>query len=53
MMKKEGKDIPPTIDVPFKMHAVVKGQCNPAIPESASLTTLVDNDMMKEMFAAK
>jgi ribose transport system substrate-binding protein len=53
MMKKEGKDVPPTIDVPFKMHAVVKGQCNPAIPESASLTTLVDNDMMKEMFAAK
>jgi len=51
MMKKEGKDVPPSINVPFKMHAVVKGQCNPAIPESASLTTLVDNDMMKEMFA--
>ena len=51
MMKKEGKDVPPTIDVPFKMHPVVKGQCNPAIPESASLTTLVDNDMMKQMFA--
>jgi ABC-type sugar transport system substrate-binding protein len=51
MMKKEGKDVPPTINVPFKMHPVVKGQCNAAIPESASLTTLVDNDMMKEMFA--
>jgi hypothetical protein len=33
------------------MHPVVKGQCNAASPESASLTTLVDNDMMKEMFA--
>ena len=51
MMKKEGKDVPPNINVPFKMHAVVKGQCDPAIPESASLTTLVDNDMMKAMFA--
>jgi ABC-type sugar transport system substrate-binding protein len=51
MMKKEGKDVPATVDVPFKMHEVHKGQCNPAIPESASLTTLVDNDMMKQMFA--
>jgi hypothetical protein len=50
MMKKEGKDVPVAIDVPFKMHPVVKGQCNPAIPESASLNTLVDNDMMKTMF---
>jgi len=51
MMKKEGKDVPPAIDVPFRMHPVVKGQCNPAIPETASLNTLVDNQMMKEMFA--
>jgi len=50
-MKKEGKDVPPSVNVPFRMHRVVKGLCNPAIPESASLTTLVDNDMMKEMFA--
>ena len=28
MMKKDGKD------VPFRMHPVVKGQCNPAIPET-------------------
>jgi ABC-type sugar transport system substrate-binding protein len=51
MMKKEGKDVPPAIDVPFRMHPVVKGQCNSAIPETASLNTLVDNQMMKEMFA--
>jgi ABC-type sugar transport system substrate-binding protein len=51
MMKIEGKDVPTMIDVPFKMHEVHKGQCNPAIPESASLNTLVDDDMMKQMFA--
>jgi len=51
MMKKEGKNVPPAIDVPFKMHPVVKGQCNPAVPETASLNTLVDNEMMKAMFA--
>jgi ribose transport system substrate-binding protein len=51
MMKKEGKEIPGAIDVPFRMHKVVQGQCNPDIPESASLSTLVDNDMMKAMFA--
>ena len=28
-----------------------KGMCNPAIPEDASLSTLVDDDMMKAMFA--
>ena len=51
MMKREGKDVPPAIDVPFKMRPAMKGQCNPAIPETASLNTLVDNDMMKDMFA--
>ena len=51
MMKIEGKDVPTMIDVPFKMHEVHNGQCNPAIPESASLNTLVDDDMMKQMFA--
>lgn len=51
MMKKEGKNVPSAIDVPFKMHPVVKGQCNPAVPETASLNTLVDNEMMKAMFA--
>jgi ABC-type sugar transport system substrate-binding protein len=53
MMKKEGKDVPVAIDVPFKMHSVHKGLCNPDIPESASVSTLVDDDMMKAMFAKK
>ena len=53
MMKKEGKDVPVAIDVPFKMHAVKKGLCNPDIPDSASVSTLVDDDMMKAMFPKK
>ena len=53
MMKKEGKDVPPAVDVPFKMHEVVKGMCNHELPEDASVSTLVDGDMMKAMFAKK
>jgi ABC-type sugar transport system substrate-binding protein len=53
MMKKEGKDVPVAIDVPFKMHPVHKGLCNPDIPDSASVSTLVDDDMMKAMFPKK
>ena len=51
MMKKEGQDVPGKIDVPFKMKQVVKGLCNPALPEDASVSTLIDGDMMKAMFA--
>jgi ribose transport system substrate-binding protein len=51
MMKKAGQNVPTNIDVPFKMKPVVKGMCNPALPEDASVSTLVDDDMMKAMFA--
>jgi len=51
MMKKEGRNVPTSIDVPFKMKPVVKGMCNPALPEDASVSTLVDDEMMKAMFA--
>ena len=51
MMKKEGKDVPSSIDVPFRMKPVVRGLCNPALPEDASVSTLVDDEMMKAMFA--
>jgi ribose transport system substrate-binding protein len=51
MMKKAGENVPTNIDVPFKMKPVVKGMCNPALPEDASVSTLVDDDMMKAMFA--
>ena len=53
MMKKEGKDVPTSVDVPFKMKQVVKGMCNPALPEDASVSTLIDDEMMKAMFAKK
>jgi ribose transport system substrate-binding protein len=51
MMKKAGQDVPANIDVPFRMKQVVKGMCNPALPEDASVSTLLDNDMLKAMFA--
>jgi len=51
MMEKEGKDVPGKIDVPFKMKQVTKGLCNPTLPEDASVSTLIDSDMMKAMFA--
>jgi len=53
MMKRAGDTIPASIDVPFKMHRVVKGLCNPALPEDASVSTLVDNEMMQAMFPKK
>lgn len=53
MMKLAGKKIPPFVDVPFKMHRVVKGLCNPALPMGASVSTLVDDQMLEAMFAKK
>jgi ABC-type sugar transport system substrate-binding protein len=50
MMKRAGQDVPAHIDVPFRMKQVVKGLCNPALPEDASVSTLLDNDMLKAMF---
>ncbi len=41
----------PTIDVPFRMKQVAKGMCNRALPEDASVSTLLDNDMLKAMFS--
>ncbi|MSQ59329.1 MAG: hypothetical protein EXR36_06700 [Betaproteobacteria bacterium] len=50
MMKKAGQEVAPNIDVPFRMKQVVKGMCNPALPLDASVSTLLDNDMLKVMF---
>jgi len=50
MMKLEGKTIPAHIDVPFSMKPVVKGLCNPALPQDASVSTLLDGAMLKAMF---
>jgi ABC-type sugar transport system substrate-binding protein len=51
MMKKEGKEVAPNIDVPFKMKPVVKGMCNADLPLETSVSTLIDGDMLKAMFA--
>lgn len=51
MMKKEGADVPKAVEVPFRMKPVVRGMCNPALPEDASVSTLLDADMLKAMFA--
>jgi ribose transport system substrate-binding protein len=50
MMKLAGQDVPTVVDVPFRMRQVTKGMCNPNLPEDASVSTLVDNDMLTTMF---
>ena len=50
MMKIAGEDVPPTIDVPFSMKEVQKGQCNADLPQEVSLSTLVGPDVLTLMF---
>ena len=49
-MKLAGADIPTTVDVPFKFRQVQKGMCNPELPQDASVSTTLDDDMLKAMF---
>jgi ABC-type sugar transport system substrate-binding protein len=51
MMSLEGKEIPTRISVPFKMKQAVKGLCNKALPMEMSVSTMVDADTLKGMFA--
>lgn len=51
MMSLEGKEIPTRISVPFKMKQAVKGLCNKALPMEMSVSTMVDSDTLKGMFA--
>ena len=51
MMKLAGKDVSPTIDVPFSMKEVKVGLCNPDLPQETSVSTLLDKEMLKAMFA--
>jgi ribose transport system substrate-binding protein len=51
MMKLAGQDIPVVVDVPFRFRQVTKGMCNPDLPQDASVSTRVDDDMLKAMFA--
>jgi ribose transport system substrate-binding protein len=51
MMSLAGQDIPVVVDVPFRFRQVTKGMCNPDLPQDASVSTRVDDDMLKVMFA--
>jgi len=50
MMKLSGADIPTTVDVPFQFRQVQKGMCNPALPQDASVSSTLDDEMLKAMF---
>ena len=51
MMSIDGKQVPAHISVPFKMKPAVKGLCNPDLPMEMSVSTMVDADTLKAMFA--
>lgn len=51
MMKRAGEEIPTVVDIPFRFRQVVQGMCNPDLPQDASVSTRVDDDMLKAMFA--
>jgi len=51
MMKRAGQDVPVVVDIPFSFRQVAKGMCNPDLPQDASVSTRVDGDMLKAMFA--
>lgn len=50
MKKLAGETVPTVITPPFRMRQVVKGMCNPDLPDLASGTTLLDGDMLKAMY---
>lgn len=51
MTKLAGKDVPATVEIPFQFREVTKGMCNPNLPLDASVSTRLDGDMLKAMFA--
>ena len=51
MMSLSGDDGNSKIDVPFSMKPVNKGMCNSDLPMEISVSSLVDLDTLKEMFA--
>jgi ABC-type sugar transport system substrate-binding protein len=51
MMKLAGADIPTVVDIPFKFRQVEKGMCNRDLPLDASVSTRLDSDTLKAMFA--
>lgn len=50
MMAENGKDVSTSIDVPFSMKPVTKGQCNKELPMEISVSSLVDLETLRKMF---
>ncbi len=51
MMAEAGEEVTPNIDVPFSMKPVVKGHCEQSLPMEISVSSLVDAETLKAMFA--
>ena len=51
MMSLAGQEVPTVVDIPFRFRPVAKGMCNPDLPLDASVSTRLDGDMLKTMFA--
>lgn len=51
MMHLAGQEIPTVVDVPFRFRPVVKGMCDESLPLDASVSTRLDGEMLKAMFA--
>lgn len=51
MMAIAGEEVAPVIDVPFSMKPARDGLCNPDLPMETSVSTLVDTETLKAMFA--
>jgi ABC-type sugar transport system substrate-binding protein len=50
MAKLRGEEIPAVVDVPFKMKQVQSGMCNQSLPQEMPVSSLVDADMLAQMF---
>lgn len=50
MQSLEGKAIPAEIQMPFHLKPATKGLCNPDLPMETSVSTTVDQTMLKAMF---
>ena len=50
MAKLRGEEIPAVVDVPFKMKQVQSGMCNQSLPQEIPVSSLVDADMLAQMF---
>lgn len=51
MMKLAGEDVPTLVPIPFQFRQVEMGMCNSDLPEGASVSTRLDDQMLMDMFA--